>query len=107
MLARTTGTAFHPTRRDAKPPLQCISILPQYGDCLHTSALIVLSLKIVDVLPELLRQRVNLVRGGIDRCGSFRFHRAPPAMMMPLAGDSGQHPFPRTPDGIKNHFRSV
>jgi hypothetical protein len=28
-------------------------------------------------------------------------------MMMPLAGDSGQHPFPRTPDAMKNRFRSV
>jgi hypothetical protein len=37
------------------PLLQCISVLPQDGDRLHISALVTSSLKIVDVLPELLR----------------------------------------------------
>ena len=37
------------------PLLQCNSILPQYGDRLHIPALIASILKIVDVLPELLR----------------------------------------------------
>jgi hypothetical protein len=63
------------------PPLQCLSILAQYRNRLHVSTLIAPGLKIVDILPELIRERVNFVNGRVDRCGSFPFHRAPPVML--------------------------
>jgi hypothetical protein len=43
--------------------LQCVSILTQERDGLHIDTLVAARLKIVEVPPELLRQRVDLVRG--------------------------------------------
>jgi hypothetical protein len=41
------------------PLLQCISILTQYRNRLHVSTLVASSLKLVDILPELLVQSTN------------------------------------------------
>jgi hypothetical protein len=47
-------------------PLQCVPILTQQSYRLYVSALIASHFQIVDVLPELLWQGLDLVNAGIN-----------------------------------------